>query len=65
MIYKNNAGRLGCWLHQCVLGNMLAGSMYVVSISRIATVVLLLLLRTTATTTMTEATTTKQITTTP
>jgi len=26
MVYRNNAGRLGSGLHQCVLGNSLAGS---------------------------------------
>ena len=26
MIYRNNTGRLGFWLHQCVLRNTLAGS---------------------------------------
>ena len=34
MIYRNNTGRLGFWLHQCVLRNTLAGSKTVVSISR-------------------------------
>jgi len=34
MVYRNNTGRLGCWLHQCVLRNTLAGSRTVVSISR-------------------------------
>jgi hypothetical protein len=33
--YDDNAGRLGCWLHQGVHRNMLAGSKYVGSISRI------------------------------
>ena len=34
MVYRNNTGRLGCWLHQCVLRNTLAGSKTVVSTSR-------------------------------
>jgi len=34
MVYRNNTGRLGFWLHQCVLRNTLAGSKTVVSISR-------------------------------
>jgi len=38
MVYRNNTGSLGCWLHQCVLRNTLAGSKTVVSTSRDATV---------------------------
>jgi len=38
MVYRNNTGRLGFWLHQCVLRNTLAGSRTVVSISRNPTV---------------------------
>jgi len=38
MVYRNNTGRLGCWLHQCVLRNTLAGSKTVVSTSLDATV---------------------------
>jgi len=38
MVYRNNTGRLGCWLHQCVLRNTLAGSKTVVSTSRNPTV---------------------------
>jgi len=38
MVYRNNTGRLGFWLHQCVLRNTLAGSKTVVSISRNPTV---------------------------
>jgi len=38
MVYRNNTGRLGCWLHQCVLRNTLAGSKTVVSTSRDTTV---------------------------
>jgi len=34
MVYRNDTGRLGCWLHQCVLRNTLAGSKTVVSTSR-------------------------------
>jgi len=34
MVYRNNTGRLGFWLHQCVLRNTLAGSKTVVSTSR-------------------------------
>jgi len=34
MVYRNNTGRLGCWLHQFVLRNTLAGSKTVVSTSR-------------------------------
>jgi len=34
MVYRNNTGRLGCWLHQCVLEYTLAGSKTVVSTSR-------------------------------
>jgi len=34
MVYGNNTGRLGCWLHQCVLRNTLARSKTVVSTSR-------------------------------
>ena len=34
MVHRNNTGRLGCWLHQCVLRNTLAGSKTVVSTSR-------------------------------
>jgi len=36
MVYhdRNNTGRLGCWLHQCVLRNTLAESKTVVSTSR-------------------------------
>ena len=34
MVYRNNTGRLGFWLHQCVLRNTLAGSKIVVSTSR-------------------------------
>ena len=34
MVYRNNTGRLGCSLHQCVLRNTLAGSKTVVSTSR-------------------------------
>ena len=34
MVYRNNTGRLGFWLHQCVLRNTLAGSKPVVSTSR-------------------------------
>jgi len=39
MVYRNNTGRLGFWLHQCVLRNTLAGSKTVVSTSRNPTVV--------------------------
>jgi len=38
MVYRNNTGRLGFWLHQCVLRNTLAGSKTVVSTSRNPTV---------------------------
>jgi len=40
MVYRNNTGRLGFWLHQCVLRNTLAGSKTVVSTSRNPTVYL-------------------------
>jgi hypothetical protein len=38
MIHRNNTGRLGFRLHQCVLRNTLAGSKTVVSMSRNPTV---------------------------
>jgi len=38
MVYRDNTGRLGCWLHQCVLRNTLAGSKTVGSTSRDASV---------------------------
>ena len=47
LLYRNyrslleETGWLGCWLHQCVLRNTLAGSKKVVSISRTTTVHLL------------------------
>jgi len=44
MVYRNNTGRLGFRLHQCVLRNTLAGSKTVVSTSRNPTVVRVLAL---------------------
>jgi len=41
MVYRNNTGRLGFQLHQCVLRNTLAGSKTVVSISQNPTVLYL------------------------